>query len=261
MVRSSFIFFAAILLYGCASPPPPRDPLPELTSPSADPVVVLYKGVPIPWSEVSEKMLKLNQRRSVDLYLRWRVVADAIDELKVEPSSSELALRAAKIMEEERTLLGKADFAKRLQKLGLNEDLYVRKILKSPLLKDTLQKEMIVRYTAWIRGWIECDWFSFDPRKQAETFLQKDPEKKSLQNSLVLCKNTAPTRLSKEGSDVVFSTPEGGRTAPLRGTDGRFHVVSIRKTYPARKASWPKVSIQPTSTKPFKRKNCAAFQK
>ena len=229
------------LALGCSSPPEQPPTLPVQNQSKNNPVVAFYKGQPITWNEVSKKALQIDRKRTLDIYLRWRVLKDAIQALSIQTTPLELAQRASQIALQEKDQLGTNNFFAKLKQLKLSEKEYVAKLAQSPLLKETFVREQVLRYDAIQRGWVEYDQWRFTSKKEAEQFRATGKTPKSPPLRLILYGNMRPTGLSKPAIDLLFSTPEGEKTLPLQGPDGTYRIMGIHKKSQARPVPWAEV--------------------
>ncbi|MDP6959614.1 MAG: hypothetical protein QF645_12490 [Planctomycetota bacterium] len=177
----------------------------------------------------------------IDIYLRWRVLEEAIQELSIQSPPMELQQRAVQIVQEEKELLGKKAFFAKLENSHRTEKEYVTKLAQSPFLKETLLREKVLRYNAVRRGWVEYDQWLFSSKKEAEQFLstRKDPKTPPIRS--ILYRNMMPTGLSKPTIDLLFSTPQGEKTLSLKGPNGTYRVLKVHEKGQARPVPWAEV--------------------
>lgn len=233
-----FPLLSVTLAWSCATPAddPPPHPLPA--APRESPVVAFYRGEAVTWETVSRSMLERDRRRSVDLYLRWRVLDDEIRKLHVDATGEELRRRAEQIVREEESLIGTEPFLARLRERDLTRREYARLLTGSPLLKETLLREIVVRYSALREGWIRVDLWTFPARTEAEAFLA-DKEGKDLSPARgILARGAGAVNLSRTTVERLFSTPEGTWTPPLQTPGGEFLVAHVRESGLARAVSY-----------------------
>ncbi len=230
-----------LLPLGCTSPPEQGPSLPVQNHSRNNPIVAFYKGKPITWSQVSKKALQIDRKRTLDIYLRWRVMEDAIQKLSLSPSPLDRHHRASQIVQEERTQLGKKAFFSRLKQSNLSEKEYVTQLAQSPLLKETLVREQVLRYDAVRRGWVEYDQWGFSSIKEAEQFRASGKAPKTPPLRLILYGNMHPTGLSKPTIDLLFSTPRGEKTLPLQGPHGTYRIMKVHEKSQARPVPWAEV--------------------
>ncbi len=258
MNRSGCALFLA--LAACASPRPATrpDPIPGEADPKrADSRIVAFlDGAPITWREVAERVLELERRRSIDLFLRWKILESARERLGIGNTPEDLERRADAMIAQYRKSQGDDLFRKQLEEQGFTEVSYRSFVLQNRLFVEKLTLEKMVRYSYVTEGWVEIDRHLFSDEADAERFVAEaggkgyDTAADSLKDQKgrvvrrpreIFIRDLPPSDLEPATVERMFQLSSGALGGVERNRSGLFCVYLVRKRSPADSATYESV--------------------
>jgi hypothetical protein len=115
-------------------------------------------------------VLELNLKDSVDQYVRWKIVEDRKNALRIVHAPAELKRRAAAYLDQVKKQMGEERFKAQLAREGATEDSKRAELEGSPYLAQVLTLDKIVRYAALLEDQVEIDRVYFADEAEAKRF-------------------------------------------------------------------------------------------
>jgi hypothetical protein len=246
MIRSLLALALALSACGPSRRDVPRSDAPAKPNKDGD-IVAFLNGEPITRAEVADRLLDLEPRRSVDVYIRWKILEQARARLGIANTPEELAKRADVMIAEYKKLQGEAEFRRQLEAEGYTEEAYRDFVAKNRLFVEKLTLEKMVRYSFLAEGWVETDRMLFADEEDAKAFLASAREKgfgpavdaiKEARGRTVRrprevwLRDLAPADLSPETVEKAFGAAEGAILGVERGRGGVSIVLQVKKRVP-----------------------------
>jgi hypothetical protein len=175
LMKNRLVLGAVLVATAACSSGPPRENLPERTTPlerraKGDEIVALLNGQPVTWQAVAEKVLELNLKESVDQYVRWRIVEDRKAAMAITHTPEELKRRAAAYLDQVKKQLGEERYRQQLAREGATEEAKRAQLEGSQFLAQVFTLDKIVRYAALLEDQIEIDRVYFADEAEARRF-------------------------------------------------------------------------------------------
>jgi len=216
-------------------------------------IVAFLDGNPITWIEVSEKLIDLDLRRCVDLYLRWKILDTLKARHQVSNTPQELRRRADAFILHYQERNGEEKFRRQLKKSGFTKDSYRDFMASNRLFQEKLILEKLLRFTHMREGWIEIDRMVFVDASDARTFLEA-AKKKGFQKAAdevapnrgritrrpreSFCRALPPRDLDAKTLDRLFSMARGEMTDVIQSATGFAFVFQVRKKTAPQKGTY-----------------------
>jgi len=237
-----------LVLAGCSASATtvPRE-LPSPRKSSDSEIIALFNEEPITRSEVLEKLFELERRRSIDTYLRWKVIENTRARLGIVPTSEELERRADALILQYKNSAGEMEFRAQLEAQGFTEASYRASVLKNRLFLEKLMLEEMVRYSYFAEGWIEIDRVLFVDGGDASRFsalaqekgydaalaeVQAPKARMSRRPREVFLRDLPPPDLDPNTVGRLFEMEAGATTQVEVGPSGLSNIVHVRKRNP-----------------------------
>lgn len=238
-----------------ATAPPPISAEPESRKADAQ-VVALIDGSPVTWREVAERVMDLERRRSIDLFLRWKILDSRRERLGIVNSPEELERRADAMIAQYRKSQGEEVFRKQLEEQGFTETSYRAFVLKNRLFVEKLTLEKMVRYSYVTEGWVEIDRHLFSHEADAERFAAAAREKgydaaaDAFQEAKgrvvrrpreIFLRDLPPSDLEPAAVERIFPLSSGTVSGVEKNRTGHSCVCLMRKRTPPEPATYESV--------------------
>jgi hypothetical protein len=263
-VQRAALIAVLLLVPACA---PRRDAeIPDLPrSPErrvrGDEIVAFLDGLPLTWQAVADRVMELDLKSAVDQYVRWKIVEERREAMKLVHTPEELRKRAELYAEQQKRSLGAAEWAAHLARQGVPEAAYVGRLADSGFLSQVLTFDKILRYDELLEDRLELRISFFPTRETAEEALRGSPDPGA--RSWTFPRSRPPLELPFRPEVVakLMNLPEKDRigvepTAPEGYSVYRMRVLRPGRTVSyeeARREVWDDIVARPPAPEEYPR--------